>query len=167
MASPRATSSWTWHRRSTSSSACVAVRAVLDVDQWLRPASLDRPARRVTRRLVRSAKRRSRLGLARPGRISSSRTKVRADSCKVHPTLSTVVGSDRVGRHIDTDDVIDAHGMAALLGLSQRNTVSLYQRRYPLMPKPVIDLGRGRCKLWLRSEIEDWRSKDRPQPDPA
>jgi predicted DNA-binding transcriptional regulator AlpA len=81
--------------------------------------------------------------------------------------MSTVVGSSRVGRHIDTDDVIDATGMAALLGLSQRNTVSLYQRRYPSMPRPVIDLGQGRCKLWLRSEVEDWRSKHRPQPDAA
>jgi glutathione-regulated potassium-efflux system ancillary protein KefG len=72
-----------------------------------------------------------------------------------------------VGRHIDTDDVIDAQGMAELLGLAQRNTVSLYQRRYASMPRPVIDLGQGRCKLWLRSEVEEWRS-DRPhQADPA
>ena len=72
-----------------------------------------------------------------------------------------------MGRHIDTDDVIDAHGMAELLGLAQRNTVSLYQRRYPSMPRPVIDLGQGRCKLWLRSEVEEWRSKRPSQPDPA
>lgn len=81
--------------------------------------------------------------------------------------LSTVVGSGQVGRHIDTDDVIDAQGMAELLGLAQRNTVSLYQRRYPSMPRPVIDLGQGRCKLWLRSDVEKWRSKRRPQPDAA
>lgn len=62
-----------------------------------------------------------------------------------------------MGILIDTDDLIDAQGIADLLGLAQRNTVSLYQRRYPEMPKPVIDLGQGRCKLWLRSEIEDWR----------
>jgi predicted DNA-binding transcriptional regulator AlpA len=83
------------------------------------------------------------------------------------PNLSTVVGSAAVGRHIDTDDVIDAQGMAELLGLAQRNTVSLYQRRYPSMPRPVIDLGQGRCKLWLRSEVEDWRAKRPNQPDPA
>lgn len=73
--------------------------------------------------------------------------------------MPTVVDSDSVGRHIDTDDVIDAQGMADLLGLAQRNTVSLYQRRYPEMPRPVIDLGQGRCKLWLRSEIDAWRSE--------
>jgi glutathione-regulated potassium-efflux system ancillary protein KefG len=57
---------------------------------------------------------------------------------------------------VDTDDLIDASGVAQLLGLAQRNTVSLYQRRYPDMPRPVVDLGRGRCKLWVRSDIERW-----------
>lgn len=72
-----------------------------------------------------------------------------------------------MGRQIDTDDVIDAQATAELLGLAQRNTVSLYQRRYPSMPRPVIDLGQGRCKLWLRSEVEKWRSERPNQPDPA
>jgi len=62
-----------------------------------------------------------------------------------------------MGTRIDTDDVIDAQGVADLLGLAQRNTVSLYQKRYPDMPRPVIVLGHGRCKLWLRSQIERWR----------
>jgi len=61
-----------------------------------------------------------------------------------------------VPKKIDPSDVVDAQGVAQLLGLAQRNTVSLYQRRYPDMPRPVIDLGRGRCKLWLRSEVVDW-----------
>ncbi len=39
--------------------------------------------------------------------------------------------------------------MAELLGLAQRNTVSAYQRRYPAMPRPMVNLGQGRCKLWL------------------
>ena len=68
-----------------------------------------------------------------------------------------------MGQYIDTDDVIDAQGVADLLGLAQRNTVSSYQRRYPDMPRPVIDLGQGRCKLWLRTEIEAWRT-DRDNP---
>jgi glutathione-regulated potassium-efflux system ancillary protein KefG len=63
-----------------------------------------------------------------------------------------------VGRYLDAEDLIDAQGVAELLGLAQRNTVSAYQRRYPAMPRPVVDLGQGRCKLWLRSEIERWRS---------
>jgi glutathione-regulated potassium-efflux system ancillary protein KefG len=64
-----------------------------------------------------------------------------------------------VRRQIDPDDLIDAQGVAEVLGLAQRNTVSAYQRRYPDMPRPLIDLGQGRCKLWLRSEIEQWRSE--------
>jgi len=61
-----------------------------------------------------------------------------------------------VVERIDKRDVIDAQGVADLLGLAQRNTVSLYQRRYPDMPRPVIDMGRGRCKLWSKAEIQNW-----------
>lgn len=64
-----------------------------------------------------------------------------------------------MGEYINTDDVIDAQGVAELLGLAQRNTVSSYQKRYPGMPRPVIDLGQGRCKLWRRTEIEKWRDR--------
>ena len=64
-----------------------------------------------------------------------------------------------MSRQFDADDVIDAQGVAELLGLAQRNTVSQYQRRYPDMPRPIIDLGQGRCKLWLRSELEQWHSQ--------
>lgn len=60
---------------------------------------------------------------------------------------------------VRTEDLIDAQGVAHLLGLAQRNTVSLYQRRYPDMPKPVIDLGRGRPRLWLKPEIVAWARK--------
>ena len=63
-----------------------------------------------------------------------------------------------VGRHLDPDDLIDAQAVAELLGLAQRNSVSGYQRRYSDMPRPVVDLGQGRCKLWLRSEIKTWRA---------
>lgn len=55
-----------------------------------------------------------------------------------------------------TDDLVDAQWIAELLGLAQRNTVSGYQRRYPDMPRPIIDLGKGRPRLWRRSEIEKW-----------
>ena len=61
-----------------------------------------------------------------------------------------------MGRKVDTDDLIDAQGVADMLGLAQRNTVSLYQRRYPEMPRPVVDLGKGRCKMWLKGEIAVW-----------
>jgi predicted DNA-binding transcriptional regulator AlpA len=57
---------------------------------------------------------------------------------------------------VDTEDLIDAQGVADVLGLSHRNTVSQYQRRYTDMPRPVVDLGEGRVKLWLRPDIERW-----------
>ena len=60
-------------------------------------------------------------------------------------------------RRIYLDDLTDAHGVAELLGLANRNTVSEYQRTYPDMPRPVVDLGSGRTKLWLRSEVTRWQ----------
>ena len=57
---------------------------------------------------------------------------------------------------IRSEDLIDAQGVADLLGLAQRNTISAYQRRYPDMPRPVVNLGEKRTRLWLRPEIEAW-----------
>jgi predicted DNA-binding transcriptional regulator AlpA len=60
---------------------------------------------------------------------------------------------------VDTDDLIDTQGVAEILGLAYRNTVLQYQQRYSDMPKPVFDLGKGRVKLWLRSEVRQWAEK--------
>ncbi len=57
---------------------------------------------------------------------------------------------------VETDDLLDAQGVADVLGLSHRNTVFQYQRKYEDMPRPAIDLGEGRVKLWLRPQIERW-----------
>ncbi len=62
---------------------------------------------------------------------------------------------------VNTDDLADAREVAALLGLSHPNSVSLYQRRYPDMPRPVVDLGRGRPRLWLRPDIDAWLDRRR------
>jgi glutathione-regulated potassium-efflux system ancillary protein KefG len=62
-------------------------------------------------------------------------------------------------RLVVLDDLIDAREVARILGLSQRNTVSQYQRRYPDMPRPVLDLGPGRPSLWLRPAIERWHAR--------
>ena len=62
---------------------------------------------------------------------------------------------------VDTEDLIDAHEVADILGLSHRNSVSLYQRRYRGMPGPVVERSEGRTKLWLRSEIEGWQKERR------
>jgi predicted DNA-binding transcriptional regulator AlpA len=57
---------------------------------------------------------------------------------------------------VATEDLIDANGVAEIIGLTHRNSVSLYQRRYDDMPRPVVELSGGRTKLWLRSEVERW-----------
>ena len=64
-----------------------------------------------------------------------------------------------MSRRIDPDSLTDAQGVADILKLSHRNSVSLYQRRYTDMPRPVVDLGEGRVKLWLRPDIERWAAK--------
>lgn len=60
---------------------------------------------------------------------------------------------------VDTEDLIDARGVAELLGLAQAESVSTYQRRYPDMPRPVINLGHKRPRLWIRQEIVDWAQR--------
>jgi glutathione-regulated potassium-efflux system ancillary protein KefG len=61
-----------------------------------------------------------------------------------------------MSRKVAIDDLLDARGVAKLLGLAHYNTVSVYQHRYADMPRPVLDLGKDRIKLWLRPEIERW-----------
>lgn len=63
-----------------------------------------------------------------------------------------------MSRRVLVGDLIDAHDVAEILGLTHRNTVSQYQTRYPDMPRPVVNLGRGRPMLWLRPEIERWQT---------
>lgn len=60
---------------------------------------------------------------------------------------------------MDTDDLVDAVAVAALLRLKQRTSVSVYQSRYPDMPRPVVDLGKGRPRLWSRKAVEKWAKK--------
>ena len=57
---------------------------------------------------------------------------------------------------IRSEDLIDSEEVAEILGLSHRNSVTTYLRRYPDMPKPVVELGKGRVRLWLRPEIVGW-----------
>jgi hypothetical protein len=66
-----------------------------------------------------------------------------------------------MGRKVDVDELIDTHAVADILGLAHRNTVSEYQARYDDMPRPVVDLGGGRSKLWLRPDVERWAAGHR------
>jgi glutathione-regulated potassium-efflux system ancillary protein KefG len=66
-----------------------------------------------------------------------------------------------VARRVSVDELIDARDVAQILGLAHRNTVSEYQARYEDMPRPVVNLGRGRPMLWLRPEVERWAARHR------
>jgi glutathione-regulated potassium-efflux system ancillary protein KefG len=57
---------------------------------------------------------------------------------------------------VNTEDLVDAHGVAEILGLAHPNSVSTYLHRHEDFPQPVMDLGRGRPRLWLRSDIVKW-----------
>lgn len=60
---------------------------------------------------------------------------------------------------VHTEDLIDAHDVAEILGLSHPNSLSPYLHRYPGMPKPGVDLGRGRPRPWVRQETGQWADK--------
>jgi glutathione-regulated potassium-efflux system ancillary protein KefG len=59
-------------------------------------------------------------------------------------------------RRVSVRDLIDAAGVAAQLGLRHRNSVSTYMNRYPDFPRPVVDTGTKRCRLWSRTEVDGW-----------
>jgi len=46
--------------------------------------------------------------------------------------------------NVDTEDLIDAAGVAQLLGLARRTSVSVYQQRYPTCL--------GRSWIWERDD---------------
>ncbi len=62
---------------------------------------------------------------------------------------------------VRTEDLVDAHEVASILGLSHPNSVSTYLRRYPKMPRPIIEKGGGRTRLWLRQDVEAWATRRR------
>jgi glutathione-regulated potassium-efflux system ancillary protein KefG len=68
-----------------------------------------------------------------------------------------------MGRRVDVDQLIDSQEVARIIGLAFHQGVSLYQARYPDMPRPLIDLGPKRSKLWLRQDIEKWARARRSQ----
>lgn len=60
---------------------------------------------------------------------------------------------------VNTGELIDAQTVAEILSLAHRNTVSTYQKRYADMPRPIVNLGVGRPRLWLRPEIVAWAER--------
>ena len=66
---------------------------------------------------------------------------------------------------VDSDDLIDSDGVAELLGLAQRSSVTTYLRRYADMPRPIVDRGPGRVRLWSAREMERWARSTGRSPD--
>jgi hypothetical protein len=44
-----------------------------------------------------------------------------------------------MGVKLDSDDLVGATEVAAILGLSHPNSVTIYLHRYACFPKPVVD----------------------------
>lgn len=55
---------------------------------------------------------------------------------------------------VDPADLIDATEVAEMLGLSHRNSVSVYRQRHDDFPEPVVI--KSRCLLWIRADVEAW-----------
>lgn len=84
----------------------------------------------------------------RPTRLMSGRSPL----CQ-----SRNVDSLFVGQNVNTDDLVGAAEVQAILGLSHPSSVSTYLRRYPDFPRPVVDLAASRVRLWVRHDVEHWR----------
>jgi glutathione-regulated potassium-efflux system ancillary protein KefG len=66
-----------------------------------------------------------------------------------------------VAPRVNTEDLITASEVAAILGLAHHNSVSTYLRRYADFPRPVVDRSKGRVRLWLRQDIEAWAKRNK------
>lgn len=63
---------------------------------------------------------------------------------------------------VDPADLLDASEVAKLLGLSHRQAVATYAKRYDDFPKPIVDKGSGgACRLWLKADVVAWRDARR------
>lgn len=61
-----------------------------------------------------------------------------------------------MGRSVDLDDLIDVGEVAKLLGLAHKNSVTTYMRRYEDFPPPALEFAEGKCRAWVREDVETW-----------
>ncbi len=61
-----------------------------------------------------------------------------------------------MGVNLNTDDLVGAAEVAAILRLSHPGSVTTYLKRYADFPRPVVDLSSSRVRLWRRQDIERW-----------
>jgi AcrR family transcriptional regulator/predicted DNA-binding transcriptional regulator AlpA len=67
----------------------------------------------------------------------------------------------------DLDALVDAGEVAAILGLTHRNSVSTYRSRYADFPSGRPAPGGGRSRLWTREEILAWHQQFRARQSAA
>lgn len=62
-----------------------------------------------------------------------------------------------MGTYIHTDDLLDTTEIAQLVGWHSFRVVSQYRTRHPdRFPRPVVDKGPGRARLWARADVMAW-----------
>jgi glutathione-regulated potassium-efflux system ancillary protein KefG len=54
------------------------------------------------------------------------------------------------------EQLIDTSEVAEILGLTDPRGVYVYQDRYSDMPRPIVDRGKNKVKLWYKPEIVEW-----------
>jgi hypothetical protein len=65
-----------------------------------------------------------------------------------------------MGRLIDSDDLVDASDAALELGYTCSETFHALVRRRPDFPKPVVNKGKGKARLWSMTDIRAWETKN-------
>ncbi len=60
---------------------------------------------------------------------------------------------------VNLSDLVDSEQAAAHLGLAQRESLTVYRRRYDDFPEPVLESAAGRCMFWLRPELSRWAER--------
>ncbi len=61
-----------------------------------------------------------------------------------------------MGENLDSDDLVGAAEVTAILRLAHPGSVTTYLRRYADFPRLVVDLSSSRVRLWRRQHIERW-----------
>lgn len=61
-----------------------------------------------------------------------------------------------MGRIVDVEDLVDVGIVAEMLGLAHKSSVTTYMRRYEDFPLPVVEFAEGKCRAWIRQDIEIW-----------
>jgi hypothetical protein len=88
----------------------------------------------------------------------------RSRSYRRSKTIDALVYACRltiVSRTVAVDDLIDTAHVAAVVGLTHRNSVATYMRRYRDFPRPLFETEGGQCRLWSRTDVESWLASRR------